>query len=318
MRYNSCPKRCLVSNMVILMVVILASLVIPLRIRADIGAKPSMEFQFVLETDAPLTIVEVTLLQCNDAACSDAQPLPEAGPQRITCTQDQCSSMAYGYTDYNRLVIRFSDGVTRQSNVFGKKHFDADYRVTVRENDMLVEETGGRTNPMVLILLGSFVGVGIAGLLIIAMLVVLVRLIVKEGQGNASFEESRGLFIAAWIIVVPLVGLGSLFSLALPLTILIEAVVALVYASLRKRSRLTLLTLVTLANLLTQPALWFVLGYESGVSYGVIGIVEFFIWLVEAVILYLTQRKTLSFKEALGLSLALNVASFLIGLVLRV
>lgn len=92
-------------------------------VRADMGPKPSMEFGFVYETDAALTIIGGDQLECADLACADAARLEEAGPQRFTCTATDCSSMAYGYEDYHRLVIEFSDGVTRESNVFSRVCF---------------------------------------------------------------------------------------------------------------------------------------------------------------------------------------------------
>jgi hypothetical protein len=47
-----------------------------------------------------------------------------------------------------------------------------------------------------------------------------------------------------------------------------------------------------------------------------LGVSECIVWLLEAVLLYVWQRKTLSFKESLGLSLLLNAVSFAIGLLL--
>ena len=45
---------------------------------------------------------------------------------------------------------------------------------------------------------------------------------------------------------------------------------------------------------------------------------EVIIWLGESVMIYLPQRKEMTFKEALGISLLLNATSFLIGLMLRI
>jgi hypothetical protein len=289
--------------------------------RADVGPKPSMEFEFVYETDTALTIQEGVQLECDDAACSDAQALEEAGPQRLTCTRTTCSSMAYGYSDYHRLVITFSDGVTRKSNVFTKSHFAAEYRVTVRENDLRVEETGGSANLWLFLLMGgvvtAIVGVICIGLLVLALLGVLILLIVRAGQDKASFETSRWLFVLAWIIMLPFLVIGSLISLALPLTVMVEGLVGLVYATRQKRPRFTLLSLVTLVNLLTQPCLLFLLMSQSdGLNLAYLGLAEGVIWLLEAALLYVLQRKTLSFRESLGLSALLNGTSFVIGLLL--
>jgi hypothetical protein len=282
-----------------------------------------MEFEFVYETDTALTIQEGVQLECDDAACSDAQALMEAGPQGFTCTSVTCSSRAYGYSDYHRLVVTFSDGVTRESNVFTKSYFAAEYRVTVRENDLLVEETGGRTNMILLPSLGDVVGV-IArviciGLLIFALLVILILLIVRAAQDKASFEASRWLFVLTWIIMLPFLVVGSTVTLALPFTVIVEGFVSLVYTTWQKRPRFTLLTLVTLVNLLTQPLLLFLLiRHADGVNLAYLGVLECFIWLLEAALLYVLQHKTLSFKESLGLSALLNGVSFMVGLLLPV
>ncbi len=288
-------------------------------VRADMGAKPTMEFEFVYESGATLTISEGIQLECSDDTCSDAQPLEEAGPQRFTCTDTTCSSMAYGYKDYHRLVISFSDGVTRESNVFDKSHFSANYRVTVRENDLLVEETGGSMNPLNLLLWGGCGVTIIAGALVVTLLGILIFLIVRAGREQVSFETSRWLFVVIWIIMLPFFVVGSFISLTLPLTVIVEGIIVLIYAHVRKHSRATLLTLVTLANLISQPALYFFLTIRAdGVNFVFLGLIECCIWLLEAVLLYASQRKTLSFGESLKLSALLNVVSFAIGLLLPV
>lgn len=113
---------------------------------ADTGPKPEMTFEFVYETAAPLTIVAGQQMQCDSPDCRDAQPLEEAGPQGFRCTQTDCRSAAYGYTTYNQLVIEFSDGVTRTSNVFERETFNNIYRVTVFADRLEIERTGGTVN----------------------------------------------------------------------------------------------------------------------------------------------------------------------------
>lgn len=105
---------------------------------ADIGPKPAMTFTFTYQGE-PLSIVEARLLQCRDAACTVAQPLESVGPQRFECTADFCYSMAYGYAEYQKLVVTFEDK-TRESNVFRKRGFDAKYVVAVSEENLSVRE----------------------------------------------------------------------------------------------------------------------------------------------------------------------------------
>jgi len=108
---------------------------------ADVGPKPSMKFAFEFEGE-PVPIVSGQLIECEDAACVSGAPLEELGPQGFSCTEDSCSSIAYGYADYFKLVIEFSDR-TRESNVFEKTAFAARYEVTVTEDALEVRETSG-------------------------------------------------------------------------------------------------------------------------------------------------------------------------------
>ena len=107
---------------------------------ADTGPKPTMEFTFKQDPpDRQVTITSGILYECNQADCSDAAELKQLGPQGFRCDTLSCSALAYGFSDYHRLEIRFSDGETRQSNIFRTAGFDSKYTVTIRPNDLLVE-----------------------------------------------------------------------------------------------------------------------------------------------------------------------------------
>lgn len=107
---------------------------------ADTGPKPGMEFTFEQEPSGePLTIVSGILYECEQADCSDAAPLEELGPQRFWCDILSCGAIAYGFSQYHRLEIKFSDGKTRQSNIFETVGFDSTYAVSVRPEDLLVD-----------------------------------------------------------------------------------------------------------------------------------------------------------------------------------
>ena len=109
-------------------------------VSADTGPKPTMDFQFIQGFPGPaVTILSGTLNECDRSDCQDATPLMVAGPQRFTCEATSCSALAYGFSPYHRLLIQFSDGKTRQSNVFKTAQFDSSYKVTVRMDDLLVE-----------------------------------------------------------------------------------------------------------------------------------------------------------------------------------
>jgi hypothetical protein len=143
-------------------------------VSADVGPKPGMEFIFVQGFKGePLQIISGVLLQCEEADCRDAKPLPERGPQRFTCEATQCSALAYGFSAYNQLEITFSDGITRKSNIFPKRQFNAKYKVTIREQDLLVAE---QFNPFDIMTLPWFC-LGFACLTVVLIVAIVVAII---------------------------------------------------------------------------------------------------------------------------------------------
>ena len=284
---------------------------------ADIGPKPTMEFEFEFETGDPLEVLDGVLYECDQSDCSDAQPLEELGPQGFSCTADSCSSMAYSYREYHRLLIRFSDGKERQSNVFQSNSFDSTFKVLVREDDLVVEKIHGSANPFLLNMAALFLGSILTLLLSVAMLFLLIITILRAGEEKADYQASRGLFISLWVVMGFLLVAASFFSLAIPIAVIVEATLGLIYAIFRKRSKLTTVTMVILANMVTLPPFWAASYFISGDFHIIVFIVaEIIIWLVESGVLYLTQRKTIRFWEATLLSFVLNGISALIGLLL--
>jgi hypothetical protein len=286
--------------------------------RADTAPKPSMQFQFVYGISPAPTIVSGIQFECHMPDCSDAQPLMVAGPQRFSCGGVGCSSMAYDYSEYHFLSIVFSDGVTRQSNVFGKKYFDALYQVTVRENDLVVKERRGSGAPFTFSILANPLGCGILLLVLLLPGVLLLILAIRASE----FQQARGLYIAAWLVSLPALAVfllepsmvqGLLFTLA------VEMALAAGYAIWRKRPLALLLTIVWMMNLITHSLLSLGIGelfYLLGAGIVWTLASELVIWLVEAGILAIALRKQIRFREALLLSLVLNVASFGIGMLL--
>jgi hypothetical protein len=105
---------------------------------ADVGPKPGMLFKFEYPVQG-ITLTGGDLLVCEQADCSDEKPLMEAGPQRFRCDGGTCSTVLYGSSPYYRLRLTFSDK-PRESAVFKKERYNAEYLVTVRQNDLLVQE----------------------------------------------------------------------------------------------------------------------------------------------------------------------------------
>lgn len=104
------------------------------------------------------------------------------------------------------------------------------------------------------------------------------------------------------------------FAGALLLTELIEGSLVLIYGQLRRHPLLPLLALVLLLNAITQPLLWLALLWRGATAYWAILLPgELIIWLLEGLALYGYLRAR---REAWGLSLLLNGASFVLGLAL--
>ena len=301
------------------LVVVSVGVLMPFQVaRVDTGPKPSMHFEFAYEVDPAPTILSGIQWECQTVDCSDAQPLGVMGPQGFGCGSAECSSVAYGYSDYHRLSIEFSDGKTRQSNIFGKKYFEAYYRVTVQEQGLLVEELPGKNNSaisffaMLLLLYGTILFCVIA-ILVLPLLLILIILIVRD----ADFRAACGWYIAGWVVSAVWLVLSLFIEWGLVVTLVVEISLALAYALWRKRPRTKLLTVVLMINLITQPALWWIVTkLIANSTFWPLAIGELIVWLVEAGILALCLRKQAPFPEALALSLALNLASFGIGLLL--
>jgi hypothetical protein len=219
---------------------------------ADVGPKPEMRFYFVFEEDSPLIVAEGDLIECDDAACSSGKPLEQVGPQDFTCSETECRSMAYGYAPYHRLVIAFSDGSQRESNVFEKKAFSADYKVVVREGDLQVDE----------------------------------------------------------------INLQQTFACPSLLTLGVEFFIALAFLSINRMPKRWLLW-VLVGNIVTLPVVWLLLPMTGLPAILVMLVSELFAFGVEAALLrFLTRRPQIMWRQAVTLSLVMNAASFLFGLMI--
>ena len=105
--------------------------------RADIGPKESMKFTFQYQIE-PTSILDGQLLECTDVTCRANEP-PRYG--YFKCKANSCVLYPYmvSHTEYQKLVITFADK-TRESNVFTKVGFGAEYTVTVKDNGLYVRE----------------------------------------------------------------------------------------------------------------------------------------------------------------------------------
>ncbi len=305
-------------------VLLLITFLPPHSVRADIGPKPTAAFTFTWETEDQPTIVEGQLLQCEDAGCIDSTPLEALGPQHFTCSATACDSMSYGYTPYAKLVLIFSDGVTRESNIFEKPAFKSQYTVVVRSSDLMVNEAQRLNLPFqnldpisaFLSWLGILFGLGILAVLLLLGIL----LILKTRREPLLFVRAKGTCISVWVITLPAFILGVIFAPTLPLTIAIEGILISLFTLIRKQQWFPWVTVVTLGNLFTQvlmlTAITLMGTYGTHLLFTVVG--EIFIWLLEAVLIHLTLRRQESVLPSLGISLVLNAVSLGIGLLLPI
>lgn len=142
---------------------------------ADTGPKPTMEFTFTQDFPGEqVTIVSGTLFECKQPDCSDAKPLMEAGPQRLSCEAKTCHALAYGFSQYHRLEIEFSDGKTRQSNIFKTAEFNSIYNVTILQDSLLVKQQVTPTSVAryLIIPLCCFCLLGVVAIIVITIVLV--------------------------------------------------------------------------------------------------------------------------------------------------
>jgi hypothetical protein len=109
-------------------------------------------------------------------------------------------------------------------------------------------------------------------------------------------------------------------ALALSLTIVVEGLIVLAYATARGLRIRHWLAYAVLINLATQPALWYLMELlPADIPYfPILAAAESLVWVVEAGLLHLLAGGRLGVGHVLMLSLVLNVASCGVGLLLPV
>ena len=97
------------------------------------------------------------------------------------------------------------------------------------------------------------------------------------------------------------------------ITIIIEAVFVIGYARWREKPARPILLTSICINILTQSLLW--IGLDLFFRHYLIALIvaEVFIWGIESILLYSILASHLSSKEAILLSLGMNVSSFALG-----
>lgn len=110
-------------------------LLLPAATSADVGPKPSLNFEFEYEGDV-VEVVSGQLLVCEDKACTNPKPLPGPG---LGCGSNSCYAYWGSTLPYYKLQITFADKM-RESQIFTKINYAATFTVTVQEDSLVVQE----------------------------------------------------------------------------------------------------------------------------------------------------------------------------------
>jgi len=225
---------------------------------AGIAPKPEMDFTLVYQTENKPTIRPATSeqIQCQDNQCLQSDPLGEYGIQKLYCKPDGCFSIAYEYGPFQQLVLDFSDGIKRSSNVFHTPNkLRNSFTVLVREKDLIVEPS------------------------------------VKPQNFNALLRAD------AWM--------------SLMIILLLEIFAAWAYLKYTGKSY-RILYAVVLANLISMPISWQILGTLVTEPW----FIWFFCLIFEALLIWIFNHKRITARDSLELSFAINVTSYSVGMIL--
>ena len=97
------------------------------------------------------------------------------------------------------------------------------------------------------------------------------------------------------------------------ITIVVEGSIVIGYSLRRKKPLGPLLFTSILANLLTQSLLWAALTIFYRDYLVTLTVAEILIWIVESVLLYFIPANRLQLREAVLLSLSMNLTSLAVG-----
>ncbi len=159
----------------VLILIAILLVLLPLGTVSADAPPPFIDFEFQPQTSgAALTILSGTLYDCYQPDCQDAVPFQVTGGQQF-CYITRCHALG-DISPYHRLEIQFSDGKTRQSNVFqGASSTYTVYEVTIRPDDLLVETqstSGYQSAPDFFKPLAIICGC-LAGILVIVILLII-------------------------------------------------------------------------------------------------------------------------------------------------
>ncbi len=106
------------------------------------SAPPHINFQIQYEVMPAPSLINATVLACRAADCSDAH----APGQRMSCGQEGCAVLIYEYAPYVELQMQFSDR-NRISNIFAGPAYSREDNVRVLADRLEVNITQDIFNP---------------------------------------------------------------------------------------------------------------------------------------------------------------------------
>lgn len=103
------------------------------------GPKPTLYINFVEPKNQPKLAITSAALFNGNSPTGKFTPFQEIGPQRLRVYPDKLFAMAYGFAKYLRLEVKFSDGVTRKSQVFQATGMSSHFDMSLQGNSLLLK-----------------------------------------------------------------------------------------------------------------------------------------------------------------------------------
>lgn len=225
---------------------------------ANVSPKPEMEFSFIYNTQAKPLIDPVysEQIQCADNQCIQQTPLGHYGIQKLYCGPGACFSVAYEYDNFQKLIIAFTDGTKKESNIFpAPDSLRSRFNVYVNDNGLTVEPT-------------------------------------EVIPGTASWARTD-----AWVSLV--------------IILVLEILAALAYLIYTQKP-FTILYSVVVGNILSTAAAWVIFVQFVKET----ALLWLFCLLAEALIIRLMNPRKMPMKDALTLSVTMNVTSYSLGMII--
>ncbi len=300
---------------VIWIVLIISAFFLGVFSPAQANGVPLIEMNFRFQyMFSPIPKIEYgNLYYCENHDCSSITTNRAIGKQRFLCQFEKCTAIPLGIKgeDYYILRVTFSDGRTLESNAFTFHEYHQVYKVSVYSDHLEVIETGEKITPWLIIFAAGRIVDNAPLLIFYTLITISIFFILGGAQWKIPPAFTIIFYILGWVLAVLLSLAGYKYSYTIPTTVLIEFTMAWLFLAILRKPKLLSLTLVVMINVVSQIFMIFAL---PGIThkYSWISILEFeiAIWIFEAFMLFLPQRKQFQLTELLLMSFLMNAASF--------